>query len=724
MKKLLKWLFRIVLTLVILVVLAAVILPFVIDPNDYKEEIEGKIFDKIGRVVHLNGDIGLKVFPWLALTFNDVKVENEKGFKDKNMMDIKQVSARVKIMPLISKKVEIGQVSLNEAKFNLQISKKGHSNWQSILHKLETKAEKEVQSNDKSPSTEINIEGVELNDIQVNYTDLKTNTRINVSNFNLKVGKINKKDPVEVASKMHVSMPDSGLDIDLIADIKAKNLLADAGIQVDLDTLSIVGKMNNNATPINVTLQKPGRIDLGKDTLSLPEIMLAIGEVEIITNLAAKDFSKVNSHLSGTYKIKPFDLNEFLKKMTGAYFVTNDTFSDFSSSGSWAMSGSHFNLSNLKINFAKTAINGKANISNIEKMIGNFDLKINQLTIDDFLGNEETAKSSSAQSSKPTNIDFGHLKGFIAIDKLLASGTTIEKLKITVKTDGPLLVLSPIKADFYQGVLVSAVKIDTSATTNKVILEHDMNKIHAGPLLTDLSGSKLLTGLGDFNVDLKVDRPFSDIPLKTAHGKIKYTLTDGAIYGVDVFGMMQKGLSMLYPDVKNEADDGEKKTSFALMQIDADINEGVLTTNVLKIESPYLQVLGDVKIDLVNMTIDGTIEPMLLNIPKQLTSDKYKKLLNLPIPVSLSGSLLEPKVGIDAKKLLLASQKERIDKEKNKLKDKLLGSLFGKDKDMDKNKDNEHNTDENQANDQKDKEPESDKDKLKKKLLKGILGDG
>jgi len=42
-------------------------------------------------------------------------------------------------------------------------------------------------------------------------------------------------------------------------------------------------------------------------------------------------------------------LNEFLKKMTGAYFVTNDMFSDFSSSGQWVMGTNNMKLSGLKI---------------------------------------------------------------------------------------------------------------------------------------------------------------------------------------------------------------------------------------------------------------------------------------------------------------------------------------------------------------------------------------
>ena len=63
--------------------------------------------------------------------------------------------------------------------------------------------------------------------------------------------------------------------------------------------------------------------------------------------------------------------------------------------------------------------------------------------------------------------------------------------------------------------------------------------------------------------------------------------------------------------------------------------------------------------------------------------------------MTLSGSLLEPKISIDAKKLLLATQKERIDKEKDKLKGKLLDSLFGKDKKKDKPQDGEKATAEN-----------------------------
>ena len=368
-------------------------------------------------------------------------------------------------------------------------------------------------------------------------------------------------------------------------------------------------------------------------------------------------------------------MNDFFKELSGAGVVSSDVFDDFSSNGSWKLHKSSLKLDNLNMKFDKSVVAGNVNITNLDKLKGTFNIKLNSLNIDKFLAEEST--SSTTESSGSQDLDFGQLSGTVKIDSMLASGATMENITMKVKTNGAKMTLDPVTADFYKGSLNTKVLIDAKATKNKVVVGHSMSKIQAGPLVTDLSGSELLTGIGNLNIDLNIDEPFSEIPLKSAHGNIDYTLSDGAIYGIDVFGMMQQGLGMLYPELKEAQTDGVKKTSFALMQINADITEGVLKTNTLKIESPFLLVDGDISIDLVNMTIDGSISPMLLDIPEQLVSDKYKKLLKVAIPVKLSGSLLEPSVKIDAKQLILNSQKERIEEEKDKLKGKLLDSLFG-----------------------------------------------
>jgi len=719
MKKLFKWLLRIFLTLLILVIVAAVVLPLIIDPNDYKQDIEERIQAQIGRPAHLNGEIKWSVFPWLALTFNDVSIDNAKGFKGKNLAEIQQLSARVKILPLIKKDIEIGKVSIDKAVFNLQVSKSGMSNWQSILDSLDS----DQSSESSTSSGTLSIEGIGLSDIEVNYTDAQSNTHAIISKLALNTGKLNTQSSVDIDIDLHINVPDTGLDLDFSTDIIATNLLTNKPIQLDVNELNLAGQLSSEGhIRLDISLEQVGKINLDNDTLSFPEISINVGDANITSNVSAKNISG-NMHLSGSYKLATFDMNKFLTELTGTPVVSSDAFDDFSSSGQWSLIGEHLKIDKLVVLFDKSKITGNADIKDLDKLTGTFNIHINSLNIDDFLGDEESSTATSQNDD--SDINFGQLTGNIKIDSLLASGTKMQNISIKVKTSGAKLVMDPVKADFYQGHLITAIKVDTKAKSNKVIVEHKMSKIQAGPLLTDLAGSQLLTGIGNLNIDINIDEPFSEVPLKTAHGHIDYRLGNGAIYGVDVFGMMQKGLSLLYPEVKKIDDDGIKKTSFAEMRLLADIDKGIITTKVLKIESPYLKITGDLTIDLINMKIDGTIQPVLLEIPEQLVSDKYKKLLNLPIPVSLSGSLLEPKIYIDPKKLLLATQKKRIDKEKDKLKGKLFDSLFGKEK----NKSTEQNpTDaqdgENPEKNKEEQKNESVEDQLKKKLLDNLFGDG
>lgn len=680
MKKLLKWIFRIFIIALLMIITAAIVLPMVIDPNDHKVTIEEKIKANIGRNARLNGDIQWSVFPWLALTFNDVTLDNEKGFKGENIAQIQQLSARVKLLPLLTKKIQIGKVVIDDATFTIQIAKNGKSNYQSILNALDTDSNN-PSSNTENPGSALNIEGINLNNINLNYTDAQSKTTANITQLNLTVGEINSTSSIDIETTMHLNMPESGMDVDINSEIVAHNFLSDIDSQLIINELNINGKLNKESNmPLDIGLKQTGTIQVSKDTLSFPKVLIAMGNAKISTNLSGKNISKTNSSISGSYSLVELDLNTFLTNLTGSPAVTTDVLSDFKSSGKWSLIGKRLKLNDLEIGFDSTKVKGSADIKNLDKLFGSFKLHINNLDVDKFLGDEENNTSSSSDSSEGSAFNFGRLTGTITIDSLTASGAKLDNIKVQVKTNGSKFELVPVNADFYQGLLSTAVKVDTKATKNKVIVTHKMNKIKVGPLLTDIAGSEMLTGLGDLNIDLNIDNPFSEVPLKSAHGQLSYTLKDGAIYGVDIFGMMKKGLSMLYPELKDEISEGVKKTDFALMQIDADVNQGILKTKTMKIESPYLRVDGDVTIDLVNMLIEGTIEPMLLDIPEQLLSEKYKKLLNLPIPVTLSGSLLEPTISIDAKKLLLATQKERIDKEKEKLKGKLLDSLFGKSK--------------------------------------------
>ncbi|MFK8010767.1 MAG: AsmA family protein [Marinicellaceae bacterium] len=673
MKKLVKWLLRIVLSLVILVILAAFIIPMVIDPNDYKENIAEKIEQQIGRPAQLNGNIEWSVFPWLALTINEISIDNEAGFTGEKFASINQLSARVKLLPLISKNIEVGSIVINEAHFTLQVSASGKSNWQGILDHV---SQSSTDTEPTDSSSTLNIQGVQIKNTSIDYSDKQSSTQANISKMSMDMSEIAIDKLVKTDISMHINMPESGFDADLNSDLSIHNLLNNAGIKVDINGFKLNGQLSSSSeTPINISFDEKGLLDLAQDTLNIPRLNIRAGDANINTNISANNLTK-NIQMTGNYVLNEFNLNQFFKQLSGSTVVSSDVFDKFSSKGSWKLFKNALNIDNLDIKFEDSEIKGAVNIANLDNLKGTFQLDINRINIDKFLADSESSSATNSSNTE-SELNFGNLTGTVKIKSVNASGTTIENLTMQVKTNGATMTLDPVTGDFYSGGLNTSVKVDTKSADNKISVGHSMSKIQAGPLLNDLSGSELLTGIGDLNIDLSIDEPFSEVPMKSANGHINYNLGNGAIYGVDVFGMIQQGLSLIYPEVEPLKVDGVKKTTFALMEIDADINQGILSTNVLKVSSPYLLINGDVNIDLANMTIEGTISPMLLDIPEQLVSDKYKKLLKVAIPVSLSGSLLEPNIKIDAKQLLLNSQKERIEEEKEKLKGKLLDSLFG-----------------------------------------------
>ena len=60
--------FGIIAALVVALLIAAiVILPMVIDPNDYRDDITAITKEKTGLDLSLEGDLSLSVFPWLGV---------------------------------------------------------------------------------------------------------------------------------------------------------------------------------------------------------------------------------------------------------------------------------------------------------------------------------------------------------------------------------------------------------------------------------------------------------------------------------------------------------------------------------------------------------------------------------------------------------------------------------------------------------------------------------
>ena len=119
MNKAIKWGLIICASLVVLVIAVLLIAPAFIDIRDYKPQLEKKVADATGRPFSVGDDLSLSLFPWAGISFSDLRLGNTAGFSEKELVTIKSFEVRIKLLPLISKDIQVKRFILNEPNITL-----------------------------------------------------------------------------------------------------------------------------------------------------------------------------------------------------------------------------------------------------------------------------------------------------------------------------------------------------------------------------------------------------------------------------------------------------------------------------------------------------------------------------------------------------------------------------------------------------------------------------
>src|SRR5690606_23752114 len=83
----------------------------------------------------------LELFPWLAVEAGGVTLGNAPGFDPAvPFATAERVAAEVRLLPLLSRRVEIGTIRLDGLELNLTRDANGRGNWQDFSAQPETAA--------------------------------------------------------------------------------------------------------------------------------------------------------------------------------------------------------------------------------------------------------------------------------------------------------------------------------------------------------------------------------------------------------------------------------------------------------------------------------------------------------------------------------------------------------------------------------------------------------
>ena len=212
MKKITVISLKILLVLILLITVMLISLPFIIDPNDYKDEIIQQAKQHTGRNLEIPGEIKLSVFPWLGIKLGQVKLENARGFKPAYFVQINAVDVRIQLLPLFRGEFNIGQITLDGIDLELQRDKTGVTNWDDLIKASSgtpsaippEKADTKTDTPSISPFAALaalSIEGIEINNANLHWDDRQNNQDLRIKQLDLSIGRISLTEAIPLKLK-------------------------------------------------------------------------------------------------------------------------------------------------------------------------------------------------------------------------------------------------------------------------------------------------------------------------------------------------------------------------------------------------------------------------------------------------------------------------------------------------------------------------------------------
>lgn len=121
--------------LVVLLVAAILSLPFLIDLNKYQDQYKPLIEEALNRKIALN-DIRLTIWPRIGVRVAGFTVQEDPAFGTGPLASLTSLDVGVKLLPLLSKKVEVEEITLRDPLITVIKSRKGEMNLSTIGPKV------------------------------------------------------------------------------------------------------------------------------------------------------------------------------------------------------------------------------------------------------------------------------------------------------------------------------------------------------------------------------------------------------------------------------------------------------------------------------------------------------------------------------------------------------------------------------------------------------------
>lgn len=675
-----------------------------VDPNDFKGDITAAVHEATGRDLTISGDISLSIYPWLGLSLGETTLSNAQGFGESPFAQVQKVDIKVKLLPLLSQRLEMQKVRLHGLHASLAIDKNGRSNWDDLASPADSADKTVAPSDSGKPEKEatekpaeamaaipaLALEGLELQDARLEWNDQLNNQRIVIDKLTLQTGPVSLPAPVDLSLSMDLQMnqPEINAHIDLSGQL-AVDL---ATQQYRADNLNLKVSATGSglpASPLDAQLQSNIIANLKNQTLGIRNLQINTLGAQLSGQV---DVTGLNTdpEASGQLKIAQLSPRELAKRLaislpeTGDSSVLTKALLDMEFIGN----ANQVNLKKLDVTLDDTQLAGTASVKNFASPVIRFNLDVDDIDVDRYLPppstEDSTGKPAAAESDASAAIALPleplrtlDIDGNLTLGKLKVAGAQLSELQLGLHGKGGQVRLHPVQASLYNGRFEGDIKLDVRTDTPRVSIDEKLTSVNIGPLLKDVLGKEYVSGKANVAAQLHTKGLALQTIKQNLNGKANFSFLDGKVNGVNIGQVIREAYAKLKK--KPAPPKTENATDFASLSGSVAITNGIVRNDDLNAKSPLLRIKGKGKVDLPKERIKYLVNAAIVESNEGQAGKELEELKSHTLPIKVTGKLTDPKFSLDLGPVLQKRIKKQVDKrikkEKKKIKKKIEKDL-------------------------------------------------
>ncbi|MGD7034356.1 AsmA family protein [Methylotuvimicrobium buryatense] len=697
MLKTLKIFLSVFAAIILLIVIAAVALPLLFSPNDFKPQIASAVKDKTGRDLTISGDIELSIFPWIGVTAEKLALSNAEGFQKIPFAEIENAQIRAKLLPLLSKKFEVDRVVLKGLILNLEKNETGISNWddfkqaQPEAHTAATSTEWE-DTNTVDTDTDVEalktvaslaIAGINLENARLNWHDRQNDTRFSIKELNLISDDLAFDKPIDLKLSFILEQPEQ--ELTGFYQLSAELLLNENFDRFNATRFDLSAEIRGKDIPggsMSAKVMAQADLNLTAQLLELTKLDVESGDLHVLASLSGKQVIDAPV-FEGPVSIARFNPSAWLKQAGIDPPVMRDAqaLTSLSADFKLQVASESADLQSISIQLDDSAIKGNGRVDNFGDPAISFNLNVDTLNVDRYLAPEdESDKTAQPIAGPAAAVAAGasmiqvetlrglNINGLLSIGRLTISNLLLHgvDLKLTAK-DGKVNTEQAVKT-LYRGSYEGTMNLDVTGELPQWRLNEKFIGIQIEPLLNDYAGSAKIAGAMTASTRLQASGNDSKALKSTLNGQVDFLFKDSIIRGFNLQQMIDDAKSLL-KGTQVLRDNPKDQTAFSEIKGSARVVNGVISNNDLIATASKIEATGKGTADLKSERIDYRINAKLVRSKvAESTADKIKE---LPIVINITGNFKEPEYKLDIASMLKDQQLEKLERKKDKLLDKL-----------------------------------------------------